>query len=129
MLTAKWGCDQCCVQGWHDQGPSGGVSHCQTSCVSGKLHIHTHTHTHIHTHACMHAHTHTQTHTQCMNIHACTHTHTPPSTHCTYTHCMHIHTCTCKLIIWCFMPSQPLQLSQGVTHFVDTQYLLKICPC
>ena len=24
---------------------------------------------------------------------------------------------------------QPLRLSQGVTHFVDTQYLLKICPC
>ena len=30
---------------------------------------------------------------------------------------------------WCFTPSQPLRLSQGVTHFVDTQYLLKICPC
>ena len=24
-------------------------------------------------------------------------------------------------VIWCFTPSQPLRLSQGVTHFVDTQ--------
>ena len=28
-------------------------------------------------------------------------------------------------VISCFTPSQPLRLSQGVTHFVYTQYLLK----
>ena len=25
-----------------------------------------------------------------------------------------------EYVIWCFTPSQPLRLSQGITHFVDT---------
>jgi len=41
----------------------------------------------------------------------------------------HHHPFQVVVVIWCFMPSQPLQLSQGITHSVDTQYLVKICPC
>jgi len=34
-----------------------------------------------------------------------------------------------KQVIWCFTPSQPLQLSQGVTHFVNIQYLQRSETC
>ena len=43
-----------------------------------------------------------------------------------YTDSVCVCVCVCVravvvVVIWCFTPSQPLRLSQGITHFVDTQ--------